>query len=414
VTDPDHLRSAWAWTCHLRAGGSTSWSTWTAAGAASGPAASGPPAGWSVPGAAELELVRRLAERLAPRLTLWLTQGGPPPRLAGVADVVLARSAPGRGTAQQPLPWPGEVPRFGPPPIDPSDVPLDELLRVGTGVLVELLLTGPDGPPAGAQPRRRPWARTPPFVLAGAPVTVAAVRRELARSGHREGGRSPRTLVLAAPLDRALAEVWSARVQAGSAARWQGLVQRCRSSDLLPSTVDVAALARERPGPLDVVVLGPGPGEEVAEQVARLLGVRLDRARGAVAPQGVRDLSPGAVEVLRRANAVLRVRATEERRDRLRRRLVEVLGDASPASEPPLAVPDTCVPWLRGRAERVAGELTGDRYRVHGRAGDLGALGAGAARPTHPRRADALDLLLDACLALAPGGAPDTPTDQEA
>ena len=91
------------------------------------------PRGWSVPGAAQLERVRRLA--LVSQL-----DGATFTRLA---DVVLHRSAPGRGLAQQPLSWPvreGAPRRFGAPPTDPSAVPVDELVRVAVGTLTELLL----------------------------------------------------------------------------------------------------------------------------------------------------------------------------------------------------------------------------------------------------------------------------------
>ena len=105
--------------------------------------------------------------------------------------------APGRGLAQQPLSWP--VPRvrrrrFGAPPTDPSDVPVDELVRVAVGTLTELLLVAPvPAPPRRAAPCAGSPA-TPAFALAGAPVTTSVVRRELGAAGHAEGGRSPRVV----------------------------------------------------------------------------------------------------------------------------------------------------------------------------------------------------------------------------
>ena len=56
---PDYAQTVWSWTEHLRAGGSTPWTAWVASG--SGRDARVPPAR-NAPGAAQLELARRLAE----------------------------------------------------------------------------------------------------------------------------------------------------------------------------------------------------------------------------------------------------------------------------------------------------------------------------------------------------------------
>ena len=59
-------------------------------------------------------------------------------------------------------------------------------------------------------------------------------------------------LLLAEPLDAALAQVWSARVQRGAAVRWRGFVQRWAGRRDLPPSADLPALARlwaERVGP---------------------------------------------------------------------------------------------------------------------------------------------------------------------
>jgi hypothetical protein len=90
---PAYAQAVWSWAEHLRGGGSTPWSSWVASGA--GADATVPPT-WSAPGAAQLELVRRLAG-LAP------ARGVDPAAFRALADVVVARSGPGRGRAQQPL-----------------------------------------------------------------------------------------------------------------------------------------------------------------------------------------------------------------------------------------------------------------------------------------------------------------------
>lgn len=130
-------RAAWSWVDHLRRGGSTPWLDWVARDA--GAAADGTLPGDPLPGAAELELVRRLAERAPATL--------PPAAFERLAEVVLSRSGPGRGLPQLPLLWPANAPaRVGAPPVDPATVPEGELVRVGVGALTDLLL-GSETPP---------------------------------------------------------------------------------------------------------------------------------------------------------------------------------------------------------------------------------------------------------------------------
>lgn len=372
--------AVWSWTQHVRAGGSTPWTAWTTADQ---PA----PAGWTVPGAAQLELVRRLAQRGSLEAALFTR----------LADLVLTRSGPGRGLAQQPLSWPGTAGSFGAPPTDPADVPPDELLRVGVGAIAELLLASP-APEGGTSVRRRLLSRTPAFELAGAPVTLAAVRRTLARAGHVEGGRDPRAVVVVEPVDRALFQAWSARVQAGAAVRWRGFAHRWAGRDALPPSADVCAQAghwAERVGAERVHLVVATPAT-AATQVAAVLGLGLRPTRRIAGEPAVLALAPAAVDVLRRVNAVLDVRAPESARAAARRTLATTLG-----SEPggPLTVPPPLRDWARERSERAVAELTSAGYPVHGRLAD--ALPTFQGPATHPRRADALDLVLDACLTLA-------------
>ena len=63
--------------------------------------------------------------------------------LGGLADRVLATAAPGRGLLDVPLPWPDAPRRFGTPPMDPAQLPEEELIRLAVGVLAHLL---PDVP----------------------------------------------------------------------------------------------------------------------------------------------------------------------------------------------------------------------------------------------------------------------------
>jgi hypothetical protein len=390
VTDYDS--AVWTWSQHLRHGGSTPWARWR-----SGTHEEEPPPGWSPPGAAQLEVVRRAALRPDTNADV----------LAALADVVLSRSGPGRGRAWQPVDWPGAAARaFGAPAVDPADVPVPELLRVATGALTELALRPGDADPAIAVPRRRGLlTRTPAFELAGSPVTTSAVRRELASRGHVEGGRRPTVVLLVEPLDQALAQVWSARVQRGAPVRWSGFVDRWAGRRDLPPSADVAAIAAvwaDRVGADHVhVVPAPASVDEAVRSTTAAIGLRPGRP-GNAGPARWWDLSPAAVDALRRVNSVLNVRVAEQRADRARNRAREALAASSrtrPGATPDLhrwTVPDAHRDWVDTRAQRLADDLSHRGYAVHGRLDRVVPGVAGL--PTQPRGTDVLDLLLGACL----------------
>jgi hypothetical protein len=133
--DTPGIRRAWGWVAHLLDGGTTPWRDWTGEGR---------PGGRVLPGAQQLELLRRLNETDPPTPAL--------------AARVLEASAPGRGRPD--LELEGAVDRlaFGPPPVDPGDLPADELLRVAASLLADDVVN--EGLPVPHQvPRRRPWAR---------------------------------------------------------------------------------------------------------------------------------------------------------------------------------------------------------------------------------------------------------------
>ena len=386
---PTYEQVARSWTEHLRSGGTTPWAAWATSGGFPGTGRDvSVPAGWSPPGAAQLELVRRLA------LVSELDE----PTFARLADVVLHRSAPGRGLAPQPLSWPtseASAQRFGAPPVDPSDVPVDELLRVAVGTLTALLLAAPV-PLGRTDVRRRRLTRTPAFALAGAPVTTSAVRGALAAAGHAEGGSSPRVVLVAEPLDVALAQVWSARVQRGAPVRWRGFVERWANRRELPPSADYPGLARRwaaevGPGAVRVLV---APWDATAE-TARLLGLDLGRTRRPGLQPRWRNLSPAGVDVARRVNAVLTVRAGGAAREAAVRGCAEVLAHVDDRPRP-LTVSEPFREWAVARARRVADDLRDGGYPV---LGDLvGIVPRSQGLPTGPRRDDVLRVAVAACL----------------
>jgi hypothetical protein len=386
-TGPESDRQlAWGWVEHLRSGGSTSWQSWQSSAGRPGavPAGRKDP-GTPLPGAAQLELVRLLAVHAS-------REGAVPAGFTALADRALARSGPGRGLPELPLRLPsGDRPGAGPVPVDPADVPTGELVRIGVGLLADLLCesAGDAAAPDPAAPRRRLWSRS--FRLVGAPITTAVVRADLAADGHVEGGRSPRVVVLAEPLDSVLAQVWSDRVQQGVPMRWPAFVTRWAKRDRLPPAADLAQLAD---GWADLVGAGRVhvvAAPDLAAAVRATLRLRPARRTavpgGGRGPAGPLPLSLAAVDLVRRLNPVLNVRLDEEPREEVLRRLMERL----PRGGRPLAVPPRHRRWLDGRAERIVEQLTSKGYPVHGDPELLAPRHAGTARPRHQ---EVLDVLL--------------------
>lgn len=326
----------------------------------------------------------------------------------------------------------GRALRVGPPPVDPADVPLSELVRLAAGVLTELSLSASSAAeavsprPGGPNPRReRTLARAPSWRLVGVPLSVRDVRHRLAPT--EPSGRAPLVVVLAAPLDAALTQVWSTRVQGGGVRRWVGFLDRCAARDRLPRGADPVTLARDwsqRLGPGRVRVVVPPSGgtgsDAAAALVRRVLAEQeprrrpwTDRLRGAsplpgeptaTGPSGPSDLATGQIQALRRVNEVLAVRADPKRRSAARQTVVDALAErgTGPAATRRLTVPERHLDWTRATARRLAEELDAGGYPVAGRVEDLLPVHDGVPRP---RPGDTLAALLDGCLALA--GPPD-------
>lgn len=333
---------ALTWVEHLRRGGSEPWTTWRdraadrAADLAAPAATPAGPAG-PVPGAQQLELLRRLNAAGTPSVDL--------------AERVLGASAPGRGLPDLGLAGAGAPRPFGPRPVDPADLPLDELVRVASGVLADEVVAA-GVPEPERVPRARPWRTR--YRLVGDPVLAASGRADLVRLGRPEGGRRPVILVLGTDLGQMIVDAWTARSLGSGAPGWRDWLTPVARDRGLPPRIDLPAVAdtwAERVGPGRVqVVLDP-------DRIPRLLRVRRPLTT-------VPALSADAVELARRVGQVVGVLAVPERRQALLRETLRPRLAAHPG--PPLTLPPALADVVRQRAERMRAALTASRYPVHG------------------------------------------------
>lgn len=344
---------AWAWVEHLRAGGTTAWSSWLAEGAVG--AAGTPDATRVLPGAQNLALLRRL-NLAAP--------GGVDPR---TADAVLAASATGRGRPVYTLAGLGPH-RWGPPPVDPDTLADAELVRIAASVLADRLVPRADRLSVPRAGRPRPWRRR--YRLVGDPWWADPARERLVAAGRPPGGAGSVVLVVARPLDEMLADGWTARATSRAAVtydRWLGQASRGR----LPSATDAYATAEtwaERVGRRRVhVVLDP-------EALPGLLGVR-----SLPAPP---VLGADAVELCRRVAVALGHRVDPAtRRGLLREVLVPRLASLPVGPRRRLGIPARHRDWVAERAEAIRAGIEAGGYPVVGDPAVLTALGPSTARP---------------------------------
>jgi hypothetical protein len=290
-----------------------------------------------LPGAQQLELLRRLN-----------LVGPPSPDLA---TRVLEASAPGRGRPD--LELAGAVDRlaFGPPPVDPADLPDDELLRVAASVLADDVASA--GLPDPARPAtRRPWARR--YRLVGDPMLGDPVRAELVSRGRPPGGRGSVILVLGTDLGQMLADAWTARSLAEGGPGWRDWLAPLTRHRTLPPRVDLVRIARawsDRVGSERVrIVLDPA-------ELPRLVGVRRPLP-------GPPVLSADAIDLARRVGQVLALLAVPPRRRALLHETL--LPRLVAAGGPPLVVPAEHTDWVHTRAVRVRDALLRAGYAVHG------------------------------------------------
>ena len=344
--DDSYDQAVSSWTAHLREGGTTPWDRFRDQAGPASAAVVRP-----LPDSVHLELVRRIN----------LATGGV--AHPGLADLVLATAAPGRGRVDVPLPWPGSPPRFGIAPMDPGALPPDELVRLSVGVLARLL-PGVPVPPAG-QTRSRwplPWRRR--FRLHGSPGTVAAVRQSLLARGLVESDWRPTHIVIARPIEVMMAEHWAASVRAGGILKWGTLWRRTQARGQLPRRIDVAAVA----GRLQDQAGGRGRNVHVvlARDTRHALALTADLLR--TKPVEVPEAGdPSTSDLLRRLNRLTALTSGTEHVRALSSALVRVLDDAPVAGDVrPPATPEASRHWARDVAEANRDAITSAGYAVHG------------------------------------------------
>ncbi len=347
-------RRAWGWVHHLRDGGTTPWAAWVDPGTPVGPV---------VPGAQQLELLRRLN-----------LVGPVSPELA---DRVLGASAVGRGRPDLELVGAIEETGFGPRPADPSDASPNELLRVATSILAEDLVAA-GIPPRPRTPRSRPWRTR--YRLVGDPELTGPIRAGLVARGRPPGGLEARVIVLGTDLGRMLADAWTTRCFDLGARSWRGWIRRLEEHDRLPGRTDVAVVARDwarQVGRSRVhVVLDPAA-------LPDLLGVRHPVELPSAPAAEVPDLG-------RRIARVLGLHVPADERTALLGRSLRPWLAHAPGL--PLGVPVEQFDWASKHAERIGRQIREAGYAVHGEPDAL--LPGGGATVAAPSEEATLDLAL--------------------
>ncbi len=332
---------AWAWIDHLHAGGTTPWAAWESVDAAD--------QGRFLPGAQQLELLRRLN-----------AAGHPSSKLV---ERVLTASAPGRGRPDLELVGADEERRFGPPAVDPAQLPDQDLLRVATGLLAEDLVANSvqsrrkDVFPARkvvttARLRRNRRFRTR-YELAGDPWLAESWTRALVADGRPPGGGGRAVHVLGADVATMLAHTWTTGAFGAGAPTWPAFLARVRARRRLPRRValpEVVERFRARPHTGRVgVVLDPAV-------LPRLVGVRrLDT---------VPDVAAHATELARQVGGALGLHVLPDEQARLLTSVLRPRLTSVPGGLP--AVPPEHRDWVEDAAFAMRQQLLRARYPVVG------------------------------------------------
>lgn len=373
---------AWGWVSALRAGATAPWSEWVAGAADDADPAEHRP--W-LPGAQQLELLRRVNEATSGRTD------------AGLAERILAASAPGRGRPDLLLVGAEPERPFGPRPVDPATLRPAELVRVAAGLIAEDLVAAgvPDPRPRGLSSIRRPWA--PSYDLAGDAWLVPAALDDLRRRGRPPRPRPQRAVVLGADLETLLVHAWTARSFDEGGAPWREWLAGYLRVDRMPPRADIVKQARHWAEAIgkEHVLIALTPHE-----AARAIKVR----RLAPAPA----LSGAAVDLARLVGGSLALlMGADDARRLLRERLAPRLAGAAGA---PLALPEEARVWAQERADRMITDLARGGYAF---AGDPQRLlpPAGTRPGGEPVDSEVLALAID--LLVTPIAAPAGRTEED-
>lgn len=360
---------AWGWVSALREGSTTPWAEWTADGVA--------PPGRKLPGAQQLELLRRLnlhaqaAGRSVP---------------AATADRVLSAGVSGRGRSDLPLDGADDPRSYGARPVDPGALSADELLRVATTLLADdvAALPAPTDPPMTLSRKLRaaPRMLRHGYHLLGDQWLADAYRDQLVADGHPPGGRRPTPYVVGGDVATLVVHAWTSRAFDQGGPTWTEFLEAFDQAGHLPPRADLAAIARSATYDAVPVTLVLDPA-----QLATAVGSR--------PLQGPPRLGAHAVDLVRRVGAPLGLLVATEVRPRLLRATLGRRLDGH--GGPTLTVPPRHEAWLRTQAERQRSELAAGGYPV---LGDLDRLLPGPlpAEPVLPADAEVLDLALELLL----------------
>ena len=322
------LPGAWGWVSHLRDGGTTPWADYRTED--SRPVAA-EPFGERLPGAQQLELLRRINAATGGRTV--------------IADGVLRATLTGRGQPEFALAGIAEIR----PQIDPAELAAGELLRVAASAIADALILGGLPTPPEPPPVRR---RRRHFHLLGDPWLTIPLREQLVLAGHPSGGMRARTYVVGDRFDQLVVDAWSAACFDNGPAPWEAWLAKWTERDRVPGRVDLVAIAerhRRRSRSVEIV-LDPS-------LVGGLLGVR----RPLSVP---RRLAVSALEISRRVAVVLGgLVSAEERTTLLRSRLLPLVAETT---GPRLALPGQVGDWAQAQAGGMRTALADGGYRVHG------------------------------------------------
>lgn len=327
---------AWGWVAHLRAGGTTQWSQWQGSAA---------PGGRVLPGAAQLELVRRLH--------LTAPAGASVP--AALVERVLAATPAGRAPAEYELVGAEHDVRFGLPAVDPSALPDEELLRTAAHLVAQdLVALGPVPRTVG---RPRPWR--PRVRVAGDPWLRSELQRRLPEHGHPPRRRS-RVVVVGAPLPVMLADAWTHACFERAAIGWEEWLEQWRESGGLPPGVGIAAIAQRW-----AARVGRDRVQVVVDetQLPAALGRSLPRAARREGNLVRRPGRPSAALARRVAVSLDLLAPVAEHRSLLRDGLLPRLPDDCFDTGLPVLPPEHRG-WVTERGDRVAARLRRAGYAV--------------------------------------------------